>query len=69
MAELKTKETTASVSEFLEKIADPQRREDCLAVADIMREVTGQEPKMWGSSIVGFGRYHYNLPVDVKVIG
>ena len=59
MAELKTKETTASVSEFLEKIADPQRREDCLAVADIMREVTGEEPKMWGSSIVGFGRYHY----------
>jgi hypothetical protein len=59
MAELKTKETTASVAEFLEKISDPQRREDCRAVAKIMREVTGEEPKMWGSSIVGFGRYHY----------
>ena len=59
MAELKTKETTASVSEFIDKIADPQRREDCRAVADIMRDVTGEEPKMWGSSIVGFGRYHY----------
>ena len=59
MAELKTKETTASVSEFLKKVADPQRRADCLAVVDIMRDVTGEEPKMWGSSIVGFGRYHY----------
>jgi hypothetical protein len=59
MAELKTKETTASVSKFIDKIADPVRREDCRAVADIMRDVTGEEPKMWGSSIVGFGRYHY----------
>jgi predicted CopG family antitoxin len=59
MAELKTKETTASVSDFIDKIADPQRREDCRTVADIMRDVTGEEPKMWGSSIVGFGRYHY----------
>ena len=59
MAELKTKETAESVSAFLEKIADKGRREDCLAVADIMRKVTKEEPKMWGSSIVGFGRYHY----------
>lgn len=59
MAELKTKETAASVSAFIKKIADKQRREDCLAVIDIMRDVTKEEPKMWGSSIVGFGRYHY----------
>ena len=59
MAEPKTKETTESVSAFLDKIEDKQRREDCLAVADIMRAVTKEEPKMWGPSIVGFGRYHY----------
>ena len=59
MAELKTKETAESVSDFLDKIPDKGRREDCLAVADIMRKVTKEEPKMWGSSIVGFGRYHY----------
>lgn len=59
MAELKTKETKASVAAFLNKIADKDRREDCLAVAEIMRAVTKEEPKMWGSSIVGFGRYHY----------
>ena len=59
MAEPKTKETAESVSAFLDKIPDKGRREDCLAVADIMRDVTKEEPKMWGSSIVGFGRYHY----------
>jgi hypothetical protein len=59
MAELKTKETTESVSAFIDKIADQTRREDCLAVIDIMRAVTKEEPRMWGSSIVGFGRYHY----------
>ena len=59
MAELKTKETTESVSAFLDKIADEGRRADCLAVVDIMRAVTKEEPRMWGSSIVGFGRYRY----------
>jgi hypothetical protein len=59
MAELKTKETTESVSVFLDRIADEGRREDCRAVVDIMQSVTKEEPRMWGSSIVGFGRYHY----------
>ncbi len=59
MAELKTKETTESVSAFLNKITDEDRRRDCLAVVDIMRAVTKEEPRMWGPSIVGFGRYHY----------
>lgn len=59
MAEPKTKETQESVSAFLDKIPDKNRRQDCLAVVDIMRDVTKEEPKMWGSSIVGFGRYHY----------
>jgi Domain of unknown function (DU1801) len=59
MAELKTKETSESVSKFLKQVADKTRREDCQKVVEIMREVTKEEPKMWGSSIVGFGRYHY----------
>ena len=59
MAELKTKETTASVSAFLNQIADEGRRKDCFAVVDIMRAVTKEEPKMWGSGIVGFGLYHF----------
>ena len=59
MAELKTKKTKASVTGFLEKISDEQRRKDCETVLNLMKQATGEEPKMWGSSIVGFGTYHY----------
>jgi len=59
MAELKTKQTGASVKQFLNKITDEQRRDDCFAIAKMMEEATGAKPKMWGSSIVGFGSYHY----------
>lgn len=59
MAELKTKATNESVTDFLNKVTDKGRRDDCFAVLEIMKDVTGEEPKMWGSSIVGFGRYHY----------
>ena len=59
MAELKTKPTGESVKDFLNKIPDPERRQDCFAVAKLMEEITGDKPKMWGPSIVGFGTYHY----------
>ncbi len=59
MEEAKTQPTKESVSGFLKKVSDKDRREDCLKVLEIMKDVTGEEPKMWGSSIVGFGRYHY----------
>lgn len=59
MAELKTKENSASVPEFLKSIADKQRREDAMAVAAMMEAVTKTKPKMWGASIVGYGTQHY----------
>jgi hypothetical protein len=59
MAELKTKVNTASVEGFLNKIEDDQKREDCFEVVKIMKQVTKEEPKMWGPSIIGFGSYHY----------
>ena len=59
MAELKTKKTDESVLAFLNKVSDETRRNDCLAVLEIMKEATGAEPAMWGSSIVGFGNYKY----------
>ena len=59
MAELKTKPTRSSVAAFLGAIPDERRRKDCAAVARIMRRATGARPQMWGSSIVGFGSYHY----------
>jgi hypothetical protein len=59
MAELKTKPTEDSVTDFLERVADEKRRQDCFAVLDMMAEITGEPAKMWGSSIVGFGLYRY----------
>jgi hypothetical protein len=59
MAEMKTKPTNESVKEFLNSIPETERREDCLALAKMMEEITGEKPKMWGPSIVGFGSYHY----------
>jgi len=59
MAEPKTKQTKTNVEVFLNKVADETRREDCFRVAQIMEEITGEKPKMWGKSIVGFGFYHY----------
>jgi hypothetical protein len=59
MAELKTKKTAASVEAFIDAVADPVQREDSRRVLDLMREATGAEPAMWGTSIVGFGVYHY----------
>lgn len=59
MADLKTKRTNASVSAFLDAIPDERRRKDCAALAGIMKQVTKKKPEMWGTSVVGFGRYHY----------
>ena len=59
MAELKTQATGASVTEFINGIDDSQKRADARKVAAMMRRVTGKRAKMWGSSIVGYGSYHY----------
>ncbi len=59
MAEPKTKETSESVDAFFDRIEDPIRRDDCRTVAKMMTDITREKPKMWGSSIVGFGRYRY----------
>lgn len=59
MAELKTKKNKASVSDFLNRVEDPQRRADCKRVAKMMREATGNRAAMWGDTIVGFGQYTY----------
>ena len=59
MAELKTKVTGESVEKFLQGIPDEKRRADCYEILKIMKKATKAEPKMWGSSIVGFGSYHY----------
>ena len=58
-AELKTKVNDASVADFLSSVVDEQKRKDSFEILKIMKQITKEEPKMWGSSIVGFGSYHY----------
>lgn len=55
----KTVETQAGVEEFLDAIEPEQKRDDCRAIAKMMAEVSREPARMWGSSIVGFGTYHY----------
>ncbi len=59
MAENKTKATKLSVTGFINSIDDMQKRADARKVAAMMRKATGKRAKMWGSSIVGYGTYHY----------
>lgn len=59
MAELKTKATNASVTKFIAAIRDPVRRRECRTMLRMMKQATKARPRMWGSSIVGFGDYRY----------
>lgn len=59
MAENKTKATQASVAEHLDAIVDESARKDCDTLVKLMSKITGQAPKMWGPTIIGFGSYHY----------
>ena len=59
MAKIKTTVKTTSPASFIKQVDGEQRRKDCRELVALMRDVTGRPPKMWGTSIVGFDRYHY----------
>ncbi len=59
MAENKTQKTALSVIDFLNNLPDEQKRQDSFTVLELMKQASGLEPKMWGTSIVGFGDVHY----------
>jgi hypothetical protein len=60
MAEIKTKQTNADVSEFIMSFAGTeQKRRDSFELLKLMQDFTGFEPRMWGPTIIGFGQYHY----------
>ena len=73
MAELKTKPTKLSVDKFIKSQPDEQVRKDCAVISKLMSEATGEPPKMWGPSIIGFGTYHYKYPTgregDMPIVG
>ncbi|HZG00460.1 MAG TPA: hypothetical protein VEY71_05625, partial [Chitinophagales bacterium] len=62
LAEIKTKETTASVEDFINAVDDEQKRDDSFAILEMMKKATGEKPKMWGSAIIGFGNVRYKSP-------
>ena len=59
MAQNKTEPAATSVADFIAAIPDPQKREDAHALAAILERLAGEQPYMWGTSIVGYGTYHY----------
>lgn len=59
MAELKTKVNDANVEDFISGIEDAVKRADSKVLLDMYTKITGEQPKMWGPSIIGFGQYHY----------
>lgn len=59
MADNKTKQTELSVAAFIDALPDPAKRADAKALVKVMQSATGEKPKMWGPSIIGFGSRHY----------
>ena len=59
MSTLKTQQNDADVEGFLAAVENDRRREDSFTVLELMKRITGEKPRMWGTSIVGFGSYHY----------
>ena len=62
LVEIKTKPTVASVEDFINSVPDEQKRKDSFVILEMMKKATGEEPKMWGSSIIGFGNFKYKSP-------
>ncbi|MCW4458771.1 DUF1801 domain-containing protein [Microbacterium sp. MPKO10] len=69
MAEQKTRPTDASVTAFIDRATPTRRRTDGHRLDDIMREVTGADPVLWGPSIVGYGSFHYVSPANPRTRG
>jgi hypothetical protein len=74
MADTKTKENNTDVYEFIDSFTKTeQKKKDSVELIKIIAEITGEKPKMWGPSIIGFGRYHYKYKSghegDAPVLG
>jgi len=74
LVEIKTKETTASVEDFINSVKDEKKRLDSFTILKMMKKASGEDPKMWGTSLIGFGNKRYKSPatgreVDWLLIG
>ncbi len=68
LAVIKTKETSASVEDFINSVESEQKRKDSFVILEMMKKATGEEPKMWGSSIIGFGNKRYKSPATDREV-
>jgi hypothetical protein len=68
LAEIKTKPTASSVEEFINNVADDQKRKDSLILLKLMEKATKEKPKMWGASMIGFGEVRYKSPATGREV-
>jgi hypothetical protein len=68
LAEIKTKQTDSSVEEFIAKVPDEQKRKDSLVLLKLMEKATKEKPKMWGTSMIGFGILRYKSPASGREV-
>lgn len=68
LAVIKTKPTSSSVEDFLNSIADEQKRKDSQAIVAMMEKAMKEKPKMWGSSMIGFGNVRYKSPATGREV-
>ena len=68
LAEIKTKETEANVDDFINKVPYEQKRKDSKTILDLMKKATNEKPKLWGSSIIGFGNVRYKSPATGREV-
>ena len=68
LAEIKTKQTSSSVVGFIDSISDEQKRKDSQIILDLMEKAMKEKPKMWGSSMIGFGNVRYKSPATGREV-
>ena len=68
VAEIKTKPTASSVADFIDSNSNEQKRKDSYVILKLMEKATGEKPKMWGSSIIGFGEVRYKSPASGREV-
>jgi len=68
LAEIKTKENDSSVEDFINSVPDEKKRKDSFIILDLMRKATNEKPKMWGSSLIGFGNRIFTSPATGRQV-
>ena len=68
LAEIKTKPTSVNVEDFINSVKDEQKRKDSFVLLEMMKKATGEEPILWGSSVIGFGNKRYKSPTSGREV-